>query len=473
MHSLSRSSCSTALFFLAFFLTPTLSAVSAAPGLLMLEHPSRLSFTGFGSSLAVVGDIDDDQTPDYLVGAYQHGWQDNLKQGRAFVFSGQSGKLLYTLDNPHPQPDAGFGVAVAAAGDINQDGITDLIVGAFGQGEKDTDLDLVRRSLAAPGEEEPALKDAGSGQAFVFSGKDGQLLQSLEAPQQQKGAGFGWEVASAGDLTQDNIPELLVGAIAQAGSGRVFVFNGHDGSLLRILAPPPPASAAVFGRSIAGTGDLNADGVPDILVGAPYTSVGKFTVQGQVHAFSGQDGSLLYTIDDPTPRPGAVFGWHVTASGDFNQDGVSDVLVGAPYKDSDQYRSHGAAFVFSGIDGSLIYALKSPGLTKPYATFGYRLNAVPDLNGDNTPEVLVSAPFQTVDELHLQGEVFLFNGRDGRHLATFDNPAPHQGSTFGYAMASPGDVDGDELPDFAIGAAGQTIRDRVAVGRVYLFRSRQ
>ncbi len=62
--------------------------------------------------------------------------------------------------------------------------------------------------------------------------------------------------------------------------------------------------------------------------------------------------------------------------------------------------------MFSGIDGSLIYALKSPGLAKPYATFGYRLNAVPDLNGDNTPEVLVSAPFQTVDALHLQGEVF-------------------------------------------------------------------
>ncbi len=126
--------------------------------------------------------------------------------------------------------------------------------------------------------------------------------------------------------------------------------------------------------------------------------------------------------------------------------------------------------MFSGIDGSLIYALKSPGLAKPYATFGYRLNAVPDLNGDNTPEVLVSAPFQTVDALHLQGEVFCSTVA---MVATFDNPAPHQGSTFGYAMASPGDVDGDEIPDFAIGAAGQTIRDRVAVGRVYLFRSRQ
>lgn len=439
----------------------------------MLEHPSRLSFTGFASSLAVVGDVDGDQTPDYLVGAYEHRWHGHLKQGRAFVFSGRSSKLLYTLDNPDPQPDAGFGFAVAAAGDVNQDGIPDLLVGAFGQGEKDTDLDLVMRSFGGPDERAPALKDAGSGQAFVFSGKDGQLLYSLEAPRQHKGAGFGWSVASCGDLTKDNIPELLVGAVNQAGTGRVFVFNGQDGSLLYTLAPPPPASAAAFGWSVAGSEDLNADGTPDILVCAPYTSVGAFTVQGQVHAFSGQDGSLLYTINDPTPSPGAVFGWHVVSSGDLNKDNVPDILVGAPYKDVGHYRSHGAAFVFSGVDGSLLYSLKSPGLTKPYATFGYRLDTVPDLNGDTSPEIVVAAPFQTVGELHLQGEVFLFNGRDGRHLATFDNPVPHQGSTFGYALASPGDVDGDELPDFAIGAAGQTIQDKAAVGRVYLFLSRQ
>ena len=72
----------------------------------------------------------------------------------------------------------------------------------------------------------------------------------------------------------------------------------------------------------------------------------------------------------------------------------------------------------------------------------------------------------------MQGEVFLFDGRDGRHLSTFDDPSPHQGATFGYAVVSPGDVNGDRIPDFAIGAAGQSIMDKVAVGRVYIFLSR-
>ena len=72
----------------------------AAPHLLTLDHPLRLPFTGFASSLAVVGDLDGDGVADYLVGAYEHYWQANLNQGRAFVFSGQSGKLLLTLDLP-------------------------------------------------------------------------------------------------------------------------------------------------------------------------------------------------------------------------------------------------------------------------------------------------------------------------------------------------------------------------------------
>jgi len=67
--------------------------------------------------------------------------------------------------------------------------------------------------------------------------------------------------------------------------------------------------------------------------------------------------------------------------------------------------------------------------------------------------------------------VFLFNGQDGRHLTTFDDPYPHQGATFGYSIASPGDINGDQIPEFAIGASGQIILDKVAVGRVFVFLS--
>ncbi|HEV8712957.1 MAG TPA: FG-GAP-like repeat-containing protein [Candidatus Binatia bacterium] len=419
--------------------------VWAAPGLLILDNPLRRSFTGFASSLAVVGDIDGDGVSDYLVGAYEHYWQENLNQGRAFVFSGQSGKILWILDLPTPYQGAAFGSAVAAAGDVNQDGVPDLLVGAFGQGE--------------------------SGQAFVFSGKTGKLLYTMQAPRRQSGAGFGWAVTALGDLTGDGVPELVVGAFAQEGRGRVFVFDGQNGKLLRTLAPPSLSESMTFGWSVAAAGDLDQDGSPDILVGAPYTPVGELSVQGRVFAFSGRTGELLYALTDPFPRAGEGFGWRVASGGDLNGDGVPDILIGAPYKSGEGTRSEGAAFVFNGADGSLLFSLRNPALSKSYSGFGLMVAQTPDINGDGVPEILVSAPYQKVDLDHVQGEVFLFDGHDGRHLSTFDDPSPHQGATFGYAAVSPGDVNGDQIPDFAVGAAGQAIMDKVAVGRVYVFLS--
>ena len=169
---------------------------------MILDNPQRMPFSGFASSLALVGDIDGDQVSDYLVGAYDNRWDKNDRQGRVFVFSGKSGKLLFPIDHPFPQKAAAFGFSVASAGDVNKDGTADFLIGAFGQ-------------------------DDGSGKAFVFNGKDGKLLYPVQAPQRQIGAGFGWAVASFGDLNGDSTPDFGVGAFAQEGAGRVFVFSGH------------------------------------------------------------------------------------------------------------------------------------------------------------------------------------------------------------------------------------------------------
>jgi hypothetical protein len=411
---------------------------------MILDNPQRMAFSGFASSLALVGDIDGDQVPDYLVGAYDNRWDKNDRQGRVFVFSGKSGKLLFPIDHPSPQKAAAFGFAVASAGDINKDGANDFLIGAFGQ-------------------------DDGRGKVFVFNGKDGKLLYPVQALQRQPGAGFGWALTSVGDLNGDNTPDFAVGAFAHEGAGQVFVFNGQDGKLLRTIMPP--AGSFTFGWALASMRDLNNDGLRELLVGAPYTNVGKNPVQGQAYVINGKDGNVLYTLDNPQPIAGAVFGWRLIDAGDLNKDGVSDILVGAPYQDVDNVIAQGSAFAFSGANGQMLFPLKNP-VPRPYAAFGYSLSESADMNQDNVPEILVGAPYQTVDEFHVQGEVFLFNGQDGRHLTTFDNPYPHQGSSFGYTVASPGDVNGDKIPDFAIGASGQGIMDKPAVGRLFVFLSK-
>ncbi|MSQ47592.1 MAG: hypothetical protein EXR78_04255 [Deltaproteobacteria bacterium] len=426
-----------------------LYAVALSPGradarTMFLDNPIRLPFSGFASSLALVGDVDSDGTADFLVGAYNHRWANNDRQGRAFVFSGATGKLLYTIDNPSPQVESAFGFSVAAAGDVNKDGIADFIIGALGQ--------------------------AGHGEAFVFSGKEGKLLYTLEAPKLQNGAGFGWAAVSLGDITNDGTPDIAIGAFAQEDIGYVYLFNGSDGKLLRTVAPP--AGSLSFGWSLDAAGDINKDGISDLIVGAPYTAVGENTVQGRVFVFSGKDDALLLTLDNPQPTAGGVFGWRAVAVGDQDKDGVPDFLIGAPYQDVNKVIDQGSAYILSGATGKLLFALKNP-LPRPYSVFGYTVAAGPDVNKDGVPELLVGAPYQSVDQFHIQGEVFLFNGRDGRHLTTFDNPYPHQGSSFGYTIASPGDINGDKIPDFAFGAAGQGIMDKPSVGRVMVFLSQQ
>src|SRR5262249_53284359 len=203
----------------------------------------------------------------------------------------------------------------------------------------------------------------------------------------------------------DGVPDLIVGAFAQDGEGKVYVFDGQNGKLLHTLAPPQISGGSAFGWSIAGAGDLNKDGVPDILVGAPYTMVNEIAVQGRAYVFNGKDGKLLYTLDDPQPVAGEVFGWRVASGGDLNKDGVPDLLIGAPYKDIGTNPAQGVALVFNGADGKLLFALHNP-VPHPYSGFGYTLIEGVDVNGDDVPEILVGAPFQTVDQFQVQGEVF-------------------------------------------------------------------
>ncbi len=186
-----------------------------------------------------------------------------------------------------------------------------------------------------------------------------------------------------------------------------------------------------LGRSLAGTPDLNGDGVQDLLIGSPAI--------GQVILVSGATGSQLMTFS--TMAVFDDFGASVTALSDVNGDGLADLVVGAPL-DSTNASSQGAIHVFSGADGSLLYTRWGD-----YADdmFGHALDAIEDMNGDGIEDILVGAP-----GTFSNGFVRILSGKDGSTLATWFGPAP--GSGMGWQVVALEDMDGDGLQEVGVSA---------------------
>lgn len=240
-----------------------------------------------------------------------------------------------TLQDPTPETGAFFGDAVLMV-DLNGDGQDDAVVGA-------TRADVGSAS--------------GAGQVFVFLGPSYSSPPiTINDPAPESSAGFGNALA-AGDLNGDGNKDLIVGAQfsddgSTSGAGEAFVFLGgpsFDATSDFTLRDPSPESFATFGNSVA-TGDIDGDGIDDLIVGADGSDVGSTSGAGEAFVFLG--GSPFntvsdFTLRDPNPEAFASFGAEV-ATGDVNGDGRKDVIITAPFSDVGGAISSGEAFVFLG-----------------------------------------------------------------------------------------------------------------------------
>jgi hypothetical protein len=176
---------------------------------------------------------------------------------------------------------------------------------------------------------------------------DGSLICKIDNPNLDPNTAqlFGEDLAGIGDVSDDFVPDFAVGAWQQRVTGivqgRAFVFSGVDGSLLYPLDPLSPQIDTEFGRSISKVGDIDNDLIADIAVGAHGQDVGGNDRQGQVFLFSGAYESFLYGIDNPEPQANASFGSSIDEVGDINHDSIPDILVDANNQDFDGFESQG------------------------------------------------------------------------------------------------------------------------------------
>jgi len=229
--------------------------------------------------------------------------------GSAYIFSGADGSFIRSLDPPArggAEANGRFGAAVADAGDVNHDGVDDILIGA-----------------------------PGNSRAFVFDGATGALIFTMISPANsnaEKLPSFGFAVAGGKDLDGDGIPDFVIGAPLQNGlKGAAYVFKGSDGTLLHTLKNPTHKFGK-FGTSVAVSPDVTGDHRPDVLVGAPDATVNGLQNAGEVLVYKGSNGKLVQTVTSEQPTPYAGFGYSVT-SADFNNDGTYSIVVGVPFED--------------------------------------------------------------------------------------------------------------------------------------------
>ncbi len=286
------------------------------------------------------------------------------------------------------------------------------------------------------------------------SGADGHLLARYDGETPQ--AELGNALTLVGDLDGDGLPELAVGAWRaslqgpQRGAVLLLHLRGDSpGASLAWRSIPGEEDRAALGSALAAPGDLDGDGTPDLLVGAP--DAGQEPPRGgALRAYSGQDLHLLYEIRGETPR--GRLGSAIAPLGDLDGDGTGDYLVGVPGAGG----GRGEVQIRSGADGHLLRRVAGE---LRGAAFGSALQAMGDANGDGAPDFAVGAPHAAAAGPD-SGRVTVHSGTDGKVFASWDGP--EDGALLGSALALlPGPQEGSGL---LVGAPGSG-----RAGAVFLF----
>jgi hypothetical protein len=362
------------------------------------------TLSGFGWSVASAGDVDADGVPDLLVGSPIDGT--DFLSGIVEVYSGRDWRLLRRIEGT--MSVGWLGYSVAGVGDVDGDGFDDVAAGG----------------PVADG----ALADHG-GYVVVASGRTGERLYTHHGV---GAGGLGFSVAGVGDVNGDGYPDVAAG---EPGHRTVVFLDARSQHVIDTLSTPSEAQEN-FGFAIAAIEDVSGDDAREILVGAPGNP-------GQVFLFDGSTRALMRTFQ--AGIAGDNVGFSVAGAGDVNGDGLPDVIAGAPHFGNCDV---GRVVAHSFADGGRLGQVRGEG---GFTLYGYSVAPLGDVNDDGFDDILVGAPMHD----GTAGAALVYLGAPELGTSTGDSdgcpPPDHQGPDR-LEGATPGDVTGDGMPD-AIGSS--------------------
>jgi VCBS repeat-containing protein len=444
-----------------------------------------------GRSVSRAGDINGDGSDDIIIGANGADIAIKFDAGQSYVVFGTANEAPELDLNGVNDLIPGFkingiaildfsGISVSSAGDINGDGIDDLIIGANGA---DPNGDRSGQSYVVFG------RRSGFDPNVNLSGLDGINGFKINGIAANDYSSF--SVSSAGDINGDGIDDLIIGASGADPngdrSGQSYVvfgsrtpfaaevnlssINGFNLNGFKINGIAPYDQS---GRSVSSAGDINGDGIDDLIIGAndadpngdrsgqSYVVFGRRTFTRDVNFFelSGIDGFKINGI-----AAGDQSGYSVSSAGDINGDGIDDLIIGAAFAEQ-SYVVFGSRTLFaagvnlSGLNG--INGFKINGIAAGDYS-GKSVSSAGDINGDGIDDLIIGAERADPNGIGDSGQSYVVFGRRTPFAADVNLSGLNGINGFkingiaaddrsGFSVSSAGDINGDGIDDLIIGA---------------------